>query len=85
MYAYPNPWDVRKYSKHQITFANLADGVTVKIFTISGFLVKSVSSASGNAVWDLTNDSGKMVASGLYLYVASNDKNSVAGKIAIIK
>ena len=86
VYAYPNPWDIRHDSdKRQMTFANLPDGATVKLFTISGFLVKTLTASGGKAVWDLTNDSGQAAASGLYLYLASDPTTKVTGKVAIIK
>jgi subtilase family serine protease len=93
IYAFPNPWDARNplESDRKITFANgtkstLPDGATIKIFTISGFLVKTLTVANGTAIWqDLTNDSGKRVASGLYFYLASSGSNQVRGTIAIIK
>jgi kumamolisin len=92
IYAYPNPWDTRKNSANRfITFANgltstLPDGATIKIFTLSGFLVKTLTVANGIAIWqDLTNDAGQRVASGLYFYVASSGGNQVRGTIAIIK
>jgi hypothetical protein len=93
--AYPNPWDTRKNSANRfITFANcplgqtstLPDGATIKIFTLSGFLVKTLTVANGKAVWlDLTNDAGARVASGLYYYLASSGGNQARGTVAIIK
>jgi kumamolisin len=92
IYAYPNPWDTRKNSANRfITFANgsssnLPDGATIKIYTLSGFLVKTLTVANGVAVWqNLTNDSGERVASGLYFYLASFQGSEIRGTIAIIK
>jgi kumamolisin len=85
VYAYPNPWDIRRETQRLITFANLPDGATVKIFTLSGFLVRTLTVSGSTAVWDLTNASGQMVASGLYLYLASDGSHNTTGKIAIIK
>jgi len=93
VYTYPNPWDVRKNPPSFVAIAGVPAGATVKIFTISGFLVKDLTatgvSASGvkNAVnWDLTNNSGQSVASGLYFYlVKTSDQTLVHGKIAIIR
>ncbi len=86
VYAFPNPWDTRKATRRQVTVTNLPDGATVKIFTLSGFWVKTLPLASGgSAVWDLTNDSGNSVASGLYFYLVTTPTNSAKGEIAIIK
>jgi len=91
--AFPNPWDARKPHPSVITIwegpnqANhLPDGATVKIFTISGFLVKSLQPANnGTTTWDLTNDSGQQVASGLYFYLVKTPTDKTRGTIAIIK
>jgi kumamolisin len=86
VYAFPNPWDIRHNSAHRfVTFANVPAGAVVKIFTISGFLVKTIDVPISGAIWDLTNDSGRNVASGLYFYLISNGDSTTTGKIAIIK
>lgn len=85
VYAYPNPWDARKNTNRQVTIANIPDGATVKIFTLSGFWVKTLQASNGRGVWDLTNDAGSRVASGLYFYVVTTPTNSTKGEIAIIK
>jgi thermitase len=85
VYAYPNPWDIRKNNSRLITFANLPDTATLKIFTLSGFWVKTLQPANGRATWDLTSDAGDRVASGLYFYLATNGDTKVRGTIAVIK
>jgi subtilase family serine protease len=85
VYAYPNPWDTRKYAVRQVTIANLPDDATVKLFTLSGFWVKNLTPSNGRAVWDLTNDAGARVASGLYFYTVSTPSAKTKGEIAIIK
>ena len=89
VYAFPNPWDARRNHSRQITFTNgnlqLADDATVKIFTLSGFWVKTISSSHGAAAWDLTNDAGERVASGLYFYLVSSGNHQAKGTVAIIK
>src|SRR5262249_36552758 len=39
--AFPNPWDGRRETRRQVTISGLTDGATVKIFTLSGFWVKT--------------------------------------------
>ena len=85
VYAYPNPWDTRKNTVRQVTIANLPDDATVKIFTLSGFWVTSLTPANGRAVWLLTNDHGDRVASGLYFYLVNSPVAKARGEIAIIK
>lgn len=85
--AYPNPWRSDRHSGHGVTFDHLSGRVTVKIFTVSAEHVKTLVSDAGNpAMWDLTNDSGANVASGLYLYLVTNDAGAHAtGKVAVIR
>ena len=64
----------------------MAGGSDVKIFTASGHKVKELDGSSGSATWDLTNDSGNQVASGIYLYLIKDSQgNKSHGKLAIIQ
>jgi hypothetical protein len=84
--VYPNPWRSDKHAGKSVTFANLPIGSTVKLFTVSGHLVKTVIPNLDTATWDLTNDSGDKVASGIYLYVITDGQgNKTKGKVAVIK
>jgi len=83
---HPNPWRSDIHGGHSVTFDQLTGNVTIKIFTTSGHLVKTLTSAGAPVTWDLTNDSGDKVASGLYLYVITSDLGQKAkGQLAIIK
>jgi hypothetical protein len=89
--AYPNPWRSDRGYAQQITFDQLAGNTTIKIFTVSGHLIKTLGAqgsglGTASAIWDLTNDSGDRVASGIYIYVATNDQGQQAqGKVAVIR
>ena len=52
-----------------MTISNLPLGAKLKIFTVAGELIKSFTctSTDGFARWDLRNDGGQVVASGMYL------------------
>lgn len=82
IYAYPNPFKV-ELGTEKVTFAHLPFGAEIKIFTTSGELIKELDSTNQ---WDGRNQSGKYVASGVYLYVvkAEGKENSI-GKIALIR
>src|SRR6185437_8801812 len=89
---YPNPWRADRGYPAQIIFDQMAAGSTVKVFTVSGRLVKTLDGASGRAVWDLTTDSGDRAASGIYLYLITTGDTGyggnaakVHGKLAVIK
>jgi hypothetical protein len=87
--VYPNPWRADRPSDHGITFEGLTVGTTIKIFTVSGHKVKELvpqPSSLGTALWDLTNDSGDKVASGLYLYLITDGQgNKKKGQLAVIR
>ena len=87
--VYPNPWRADRSGAPQITFKGLTGNCTIKIFTVSGHIVKTLGaqgSGLGTATWDLTNDSGDRVASGIYIYLVTNDQGQEArGKVVVIK
>jgi hypothetical protein len=85
-YAFPNPF--KPGAGHtQVTFTNLSAQCTIKIFTLTGDLVKTipVTSGTGQATWDVKNDGGENVASGLYLYAIANSNEVKRGKLAVIR
>lgn len=84
--AYPNPF--KPSSGHdRIVFMNLTEGSTVKIYTLSGKLVKKIKGQTGGmAEWDVRNKRGKKVSSGIYIYLITNKSGEEKkGKIAIVK
>ncbi len=85
--AYPNPWRSDKHANTPVKFDTMPAASTIKIFTVSGREVKSLSADSnGTANWDRTNDSGDLVASGVYIYLIIDPQgNETSGKLAIIK
>jgi hypothetical protein len=84
--VYPDPWRSDKHAGKPITYDQLTLGSTIKIFTVSGHLAKTLTPAGSSVQWDLTNDSGDKVASGLYLYLITDTSNNKAkGKLAIIR
>lgn len=92
-YAYPVPW--RPFSADQarygttaggITFVNLPQAGTIRIYTLSGQLVRSQAlDGSLSWVWDGRNGAGQGVASGSYLWMAQSGGNVKTGKLMVIK
>jgi hypothetical protein len=84
--VFPNPWRADKNGDMAIVFDHLIPASTVKIFTLSGHEVRTLS-ADGNSVsWDRANSSGDKVASGVYLYVITDPQNNNSkGKLAILR
>jgi hypothetical protein len=84
--VYPNPWRIDKHAGFPITFDNLPLGSTVKIFTVSGHWIRTLTTSAATVTWDRNNDAGEQAASGIYLYlVTDNQGNKTHGKITIIK
>ncbi|MEW6096310.1 MAG: cohesin domain-containing protein [bacterium] len=92
--VYPNPYKAWKHD--HITFGHprevdkrLTAYATIKIFNIAGELVRTlevVPSDNGEKIWNVDNDSGEKVASGIYIYLITNPKGEKCiGKIGIIK
>lgn len=76
-----------------VTFTNLPEQVTIKIFTLSGSLVRTLteSDKQGGVTspflqWDLKNEKGLRVASGMYLAIVSSQQfGEKVLKLAIIQ
>lgn len=65
---------------------SLIEGVTVKIFTHTGLLVKKLSFFEAAYGWNGTDSDGKLVGSGIYLIVVASDNGqSATGKAAVIR
>ena len=93
---YPNPWRSDRPNNGFITFDQMPPNSTVKIFTVSGHLVRTLTSTvSGTNVlasWDVKNDSGDKVASGVYVYLITvgdtgygGNGQKLRGKVAVIR
>lgn len=82
----PNPWRSDRHPNMPISFTRMANVMEIKIFTVSGRLVKKIPVSGASVSWDLRNDSGDKVASGIYLILSSGSNGqSTRGKFAIIK
>ena len=74
------------HAGHPVTFDSIPGDSTIKVFTLSGHWVRTLRpDSTGSATWNLTNDGGDAVASGLYLYLINSPTGQTAGKIAIIR
>ncbi|MDD3625698.1 MAG: T9SS type A sorting domain-containing protein [bacterium] len=80
---YPNP--VRP--GNDLIFENISNGITVKIYNISGDLVQSLREEDGDGIliWDLKNKAGVKVSSGIYLMEVKSENGTRLEKIAVIK
>jgi len=86
--GYPNPFILAE-SNSLFYIENLAVGASVRIFTPEGRLVRQIPAAQiygARVNWDGRNDSGDLVASGIYLYLVTTESGlSRAGKVAVLR
>ncbi|MBD3271327.1 MAG: T9SS type A sorting domain-containing protein [Elusimicrobia bacterium] len=85
--AYPNPFNLSK-GHTQVVFTLLTEQATIKIYTLLGELVKIIEEidADGRAYWDVRNTAGKKVATGTYIFRATNNEGSeTQGRVIVIK
>jgi len=81
--VYPNPYKPSNGSK-DITFANVKAGSRIRIFDIVGEKVfDCVTGSDGQYLWDVSNNSGSKIASGVYIYYIEFGGNVTKGKLAV--
>ena len=73
-----------------ITFSNLPSECTIKVYTMSGRLVRELHHSDlvgpvGQEKWDGNTSSGDHAASGLYLWRVASSTDSKNGKLIIIR
>lgn len=86
VYVYPNPYYANKHASVGINFDRLTEYSTIKIFTIAGELVKEIHAKSPCEKWNLCNEAGERVASGIYLYLIKDPAgHKKVGKLGVIK
>jgi len=86
--VFPNPFRDNIHSFKRITFNQLTSGSRVRIFEISGELVQDLKDniGSGTVIWNLDNESGQKVASGIYYYLITDPSgNKKTGRVGVIK
>jgi hypothetical protein len=82
--AYPNPFRPELHSFVRIDYINEKSSVYILDSSGKRVCFFSGSSLKGGAVlWDGKNEYGKLVAPGLYHYIATDGKNTVKGKILV--
>ena len=82
--VYPNP--VRPEYHGMVTLTGMTQDAEVKVVATSGRVVYVGRAHSGNFTWDLNNQSGKRVGSGVYyFYISTADaKKGAVAKIIVI-
>lgn len=85
IHLYPNPFNSSK--DYQITFVGLSAYTQLKIYNLVGELVYEKEIRNQYRwPWQVQNTAGKKLASGIYVYIISDNNGKCSqGKIAIIK
>jgi hypothetical protein len=82
--VYPNPYIKGKSYSERISFGNLPGESTIKIYTISGKLVKTIGYNAVNngssQEWDISD-----MPSGIYIYTIIFPEGKKTGKVSIVK
>ncbi len=90
--VYPDPYRINS-GKNIITFANLTPVASIYIYDLTGKLINTINelTSNGGADWDLKDQNGNYVPSGIYIFRATgkdskgNDVKEKVGKFAVIK
>lgn len=92
VYAYPVPFrpnggDAARYGTWTdgIRFKNLPAYGKIRIYTLTGDLVRALDVTPPEIKWDVKNSGGQTVASGVYLWEITADKARKTGKLVVIK
>jgi hypothetical protein len=87
VYLYPNPWQASRHPP-QVIVAGLPTAATVRIYTLDGRLVQTLTERGGDggAAWDLRDRRGEATPAGVYLIqVEAPGHPAVLRKLAVIR
>ena len=88
VHAFPIPFKP-SLGQDRITFRGLTTNATIRIFTVAGQLVRTLTKSdptTQDLVWmPVTNSAGQAVASGVYFYTVDGDGGRSSGKLMIIR
>jgi hypothetical protein len=88
----PNPYRANEVwetsGKSEVHFINLPTSATIKIYTVSGDLVRELrhsDSVRDFETWDLNSGAGQAVASGIYMYRVSTPSYHFQSRFVVIR
>ncbi|NTV51575.1 MAG: T9SS type A sorting domain-containing protein, partial [Candidatus Firestonebacteria bacterium] len=84
--VYPNPITKKDSINKTFTFFLIpSNTATLKIYTLDGHLVKTLTKndTTDKMSWDLNNEGGSSIASGIYLYVITGEGGTKKGKLGV--
>ncbi|NMB80978.1 MAG: T9SS type A sorting domain-containing protein, partial [Ignavibacteria bacterium] len=88
LFVYPNPLIISGNENVQVTIDGLIKNSNLKVFDISGNLIRDFKSPGGKiAFWDGKDINGNYVSSGIYVIVAYDEEanNVTTSKVAVIR
>ncbi len=88
----PNPYRAQEVwdqpGAHEVHFINLPAHARIRIYTVSGDLVATIDhddTVRDFARWDLKNQNGRDVASGIYMYRVETDQFTMQNRFVVIR
>jgi ligand-binding sensor domain-containing protein len=88
IFIYPNPFILQSGKTNSLTIDGLVKSSSIKIFSISGNLIRDLITPGGRvASWDGRDTMGNIVSTGIYILVAYDEgaNNVATSKIAVIR
>lgn len=86
VFVYPNPWNERQTAERSLKILGAPDGSTVKIFDITGQVVRELDASPEPFVWDSLDSDLNEVPSGVYIVrVVTPSGEQLFTKAAIIR
>jgi flagellar hook assembly protein FlgD len=87
--ATPNPFVWNGMASQKTIIRNVPADADVHIYSADGMLVRTIPISergpSATAEWDGRNDSGKPVATGIYIMIAPSKSGVAKGKVAFVR
>ena len=80
MYNYPG-------EPNKLMFINLPPQCTIKIYTMSGDLVKTLDHTDGTSeeAWNQVTEFNQLIYTGVYLYIVESDMGAKVGKFVVVR
>ena len=84
--VFPNPIRIAGVANPSVYVEGLVPATDIRIVTTAGYLVRRTQSRGGRMRWDLKDETGNFVKSGVYLIIAvgQNDEGTSVGKVVVI-
>ena len=79
--------ETRKVRLRQLLFFNIPPVCTIKIYTMSGDLVKTIHHTDGTSeeAWNQVTEYNQLIYTGVYLYALESDMGNKTGKFVVVR